>query len=52
MKTYKVWLHIEEYGEGNDCYEDARLPECIGTFDLIEDAIDCFDIICAEHESE
>ncbi len=51
MKKYKVWIHVEECDECNDHYEDIGLPECIGTFDLYEDAEDLFGIVLTEHSN-
>ncbi len=38
MKTYKVWIHIEEIDEDNDSYEDVDLPEPVGEFEALADA--------------
>ena len=42
MKTYKVWIHVEEIDEENDTYledfEGSRLPRSIGDFHTPEAA--------------
>ena len=38
MKTYKIWVHIEEIDEDNDSYEDQGLPESCGEFGTLEEA--------------
>ena len=38
MKTYKVWIHIEECDEDNDYYEDVTEPFCPAEFDTLAKA--------------
>ena len=35
---YKVWVHIEEIDEERDHCVDVAEPECIGTFEKLEEA--------------
>lgn len=38
MKTYKVWLHIEEIDEEADSYTDVDEPHSVGEFDSLAEA--------------
>lgn len=43
MKTYKVWLHVEEHDpekEGEQEYQEITLPEILGQFGTPEQAGD------------
>lgn len=40
MKTYKVWLSIEEIDEENDHFENVSEPMDCGEFDTLEEAFD------------
>lgn len=40
MKTYKVWLHIEEYDDDEDEYTDIGLPHDAGEFATVEEAVE------------
>jgi hypothetical protein len=38
MKTYRVWVCVEEVDESTDSYEDVTIPEVLIAFDTEEDA--------------
>ena len=39
MKTYKIWLEIEECDDEKDHYEDVSdFPVCLGEYNSIEEA--------------
>ena len=40
MKVYKVWVHIEEIDEEEDHYEDVCEPQCLGTYETFDEAVD------------
>jgi len=42
MKTYKIWVQIEEVDEKWEKYENVSEPVCIGAFDTYGDAHDRF----------
>lgn len=37
--VYKVWLQIERCNEEEDEYEDLFLPDNLGTFDTVDEAV-------------
>lgn len=39
MKTYNVWVHIEEVDESVDNYQDIGEPISVGRFDSLENAM-------------
>lgn len=49
MKTYKVWVHIEEIDDEEDTYledfEGSRLPEILGEFSGLLEAHELVDAI-------
>ena len=46
-KTYKVWVHIEEYDDEEDAYQDIDLPEDLGEFGALDEAIEFVSKLCA-----
>lgn len=38
MKTFAVWVHIEEVDEESDSYTEAAEPQRAGTFETLEQA--------------
>ena len=32
MKTYKVWIHVEEIDDARDSYKDIGEPICYGDY--------------------
>jgi DNA-directed RNA polymerase subunit M/transcription elongation factor TFIIS len=39
MKTYNVWVHIEQVDESLDDYQDIGEPISVGKFDSLEEAV-------------
>jgi hypothetical protein len=35
---YKVWVHVEECDDETDHYEEVGLPDCLGTFNGLDEA--------------
>lgn len=46
-KTYKVWVHIEEYDEDEGEYQDIDLPEDLGEFETLKEATEFVSKLCA-----